>query len=398
LWYFQEHAKDVQSSRQLVGLFEALEAADPRSIDPPGKSGTCPADGSGPMECLGGEGNMQNLRYDQTRLGRRDLKGRSYAAFGQGSLQLTEAFSFTAGARVSREEKDFSYYETRPLQNDRVSFDNVKANPGWTVFTPKLGLEYQLARSLMLYASYALGFKAGGVNGRPSRPDLFTAFGPEWLTTYELGAKSDWFDKRVRLNLAVFYSRYTDIQITRNTVDADGAYIRVDQNAGTARIMGFETELTAAPIRGLQLSASAGYNNFKFTSLLPQMAMAGTSVLTLGNKLPFNPSFVGSVSAAYRIRMGSAGSITPRVDLNYSGSYYIDIDNTEAVKQKPFELLNARISYAPEEASWELFAAATNLTQRAAIGSGVASPANGSHVVSYKPPRMFYAGARFNFD
>lgn len=60
-------------------------------------------------------------------------------------------------------------------------------------------------------------------------------------------------------------------------------------------------------------------------------------------------------------------------------------------------LLNARLTYAPERAEWELFAAVTNLTERAVIGSGVASPANGNQIVSYRAPRMFFAGARFNF-
>lgn len=396
LWYFQEHAKDVQSSRQLVGLFEQLEAAEPGSIDPPGRAGMCP-DGAMMSACLGGAGNMRNLPFDQTRLGRRDLKGRSYAAFGQGSVQITDALSFTAGARISREEKDFVYFETRPLQNNRVSFDNVRANPSWNVFTPKLSIEYQFAPNLMAYGSYALGFKAGGVNGRPVRDDLFTAFGPEWLTTFELGAKSEFFDKRLRMNVALFFSRYTDIQISRNTVDMNNAFIRLEQNAGTARIFGFEVEITAAPVRGLTINATAGYNNFAFTSLLPQMAAPGTPLLTLDNKLPFNPSLVGTLSGAYRVLMGVAGSITPRFDLSYSSSYFIDIDNTEAVKQKPFVVLNARLTYAPERADWELFVAATNLTQQAVIGSGVASPANGSQIVSYRPPRMIYAGARFNF-
>jgi iron complex outermembrane recepter protein len=395
LWYFQEHAKDVQSSRQLVGLFDALEAAEPGSIDPPGRDGMCPS--ATAMDCLGGAGNMQNLRFDQTRLGRRDLKGRSFAAFGQGSLQVTDALSLTAGARMSREEKEFVYFETRPLQDNLVSFDNLRAAPAWNVFTPKLSLEYQFSRSLMSYASYALGFKAGGVNGRPTRRDLFTAFGPEWLTTFELGAKSEFLDKRLRLNIAAFFSRYTDIQISRNTVDSDMAFIRVEQNAGTARIFGLEAELSAMPLRGLTLSATAGYTNFRFTSLLPQMAAPGTPLLTLDNKLPFVPSLVGTVSGAYRILLGAFGSVTPRVDFNYSSSYFIDIDNTAEVKQKAFGLFNARVTYAPERADWELFAAVTNLTQRAVIGSGVAAPANGNQIVSYRPPRMFYAGARFNF-
>ncbi|HKU42924.1 MAG TPA: TonB-dependent receptor [Polyangiales bacterium] len=398
LWYFQEHAKDTQSSRQLVGLFEALEDADPRSIDPPGMTGVCPPDGNGPPQCLGGMGNMANLRFDQTRLGKRDLKGRSYAAFGHGSARLIDGLTLTAGARISREEKEFTYYETRPLQDDLVSFDNVRSTPSWNVFTPKVGLEYQFTQDLMAYTSWSLGFKAGGVNGRPARSDLFTSFDPEWLSTWEVGAKTDWFDKRLRVNVAGFYSRYTDIQITRNTVDSNGAFIRVEQNAGDARIFGFETELSAAPTRDFQLGGGVGYTNFHFTSLLPQMAAPGTPLLTLENKLPFTPVFLGTGSASYRVRMGEAGSLTPRVDFSYSSGYFIDIDNTQGVEQEPFAMLHARLTYAPESAKWELFAAVTNITQQAVIASGVASPANGSQIVSYRPPRMFYGGARFIFD
>jgi iron complex outermembrane recepter protein len=398
LWYFQEHAKDVQSSRQLVGLFEALEDAPLRSIDPPGMQAVCPADGTGPMTCLGGMGNMQNLRFDQTRVGRRDLKGRSYAAFGQATLKILEPLSVTVGARLSREEKEFTYFETRPLQNDRVSFDNVRAEPSWNVFTPKLGLEYQATPELMAYASYALGFKAGGVNGRPTRPDLFTSFGPEWLTTYEVGAKSEWFEKRLRFNLALFFSQYDDIQISRNTVDSEGAFIRVEQNAGDANIYGFEAEATAVLLRGLNLSAGLGYTHFEFTSLLPQMAAPGMPLLTLDNKVPFVPEWTSTVSATYRIPIGEAGFIIPRLDFYYASGYFIDIDNTKTVEQDPYALLHARLSYAPPAANWELYAAVANITQEAVIGSGVAAPANGSYIVSYRPPRMFFAGARFNFD
>lgn len=398
LWYFQEHAQDRQSSRQLVGLFEALEAAPEGSIDPPGMMGLCPPDGSGPPECLGGEGNPANLRYDQTRLGERDLKGRSYAAFGQASAELTEQLVVTAGARISREEKDFTYNETRPLQDDLVSFDNVKSEPGWTVFTPKLSVEFRFTPELMTYASYALGFKAGGVNGRPTSPDLFTEFGPEWLSAFELGAKSDWFDKRLRANLALFYSIYSDIQITRNTVDEDGAFIRLEQNAGDAVIKGFELETAMVPLRGLTINAALGYTHFQFTSLLPQMVPPGTAAITLDNKLPFTPELTANVGAAYRILLGSAGSLTPRLDFMYSSGYFIDIDNTPAVEQDPYAWLNARLTYMPESAQFELFAAVTNLTNRAVIGSGVSSPANGSQIVSYLPPRMIYGGARFNFD
>jgi iron complex outermembrane receptor protein len=351
------------------------------------------------MTCLGGAGNAANIRYDVSRDSLRGLVGRSYAAFGQASIKATDALGFTAGARISREEKDFSYYETLPLENSMVTFDHLRAKPGWNVFTPKLGAQYSFLPELMTYASFGLGFKAGGIPGRPASPALFKPTNPEWVTTYELGAKSEWFERRLRVNLAAFFSRYTDIQITRNTTDSQGAFVRLEQNAGNGRIFGFEAEASAAPIRGLTLSTGAGYTNFKFTSLLPQQAAPGMAVLSLHDQLPFTPKLTAVLGAAYRILLAQHGGITPRVDLEYSSGYFTDIGpNTPAIAQGRYLLLNARLAYAPDSEAWEVFVSGTNLTNRAVVGSGVYGPANGSSIVSYRPPRMGYAGVRFNFD
>jgi iron complex outermembrane receptor protein len=399
LWYFQERAEDRQASRQLVGLYDALEAAPLRSIAPPGESADlCPADGTGPAEkCLGGKGNAQNVRYDLSRDFLRTLNGRSYAAFGQGALKITDALSFTLGARISREEKDFTFEETRPLADDSSTFGKLKVNPAWNVFTPRLGAEYRFTQSLMTYASYAWGFKAGGITGRPTRADAFKAFDPERLITYELGLKSEWLDRRLRLNAAGFFSQYRDIQITRNTTDAQGMFVRVEQNAGSGNIMGFEAEAAFAPMRGLNLTAAVGYTQFEFTSLLPQMGQPGTTI-TLDTKLPFTPKLTAALSASYKIDFGRVGMITPRIDLDYSSGYYVDIPNTQAIAQGRFALINARLAYVPKSQQWEAYVASTNLANAAVIGSGVYGVSNGNQAVSYRPPRMVFAGARFNFD
>jgi iron complex outermembrane recepter protein len=392
LWYFQEKAEDRQSSRQLVGLYEALEGAPENSIVPPGMDLMCPD----PM-CLGGTGNPANARFDLLRNFLRTLQGRSYAAFGQGTLKVTDALSFTVGARISREEKAFTFNETRPLQNNESTFGRLEVSPSWNVFTPRLGAEYRFTQTLMAYASYAWGFKAGGITGRPTRKDLFRAFDPERLITYEVGAKSEWLDHRLRLNVAAFFSQYRDIQITTNTTDAQGMFVRLEQNAGSGTIKGFEAEATVMPLRGLNLTAALGYTDFEFTSLLPQAGPAGMSI-TLGSQLPYTPKLTGAFSASYRIDMGAAGFLTPRADLDYSSGYYVDIPNTEAIKQGKFALVNARLAYSPRSMKWEAFASATNLANAAIIGSGVYGVSNGSQVVSYRPPRMIFAGARFNFD
>jgi len=398
LWYFQENAEDRQSSRQLVGLFEALEAAPERSIAGPGvMADACPGDGT-QMMCLGGMGNPANARFDLSRNFLRTLRGRSYAAFGQGTFKITEAFSITGGVRISREEKAFTFEETRPLQNNESAFGELEVSPSWNVFTPRVGAEYRFTPALMAYASYAWGFKAGGITGRPTRADLFRAFDPERLITYELGGKSEWFDHKLRLNLAAFFSQYRDIQITTNTTDAQGMFVRLEQNAGNGTIKGFEAEATFAPVRALNVSAAVGYTDFEFSSLLPQSGPAGMASITLDSQLPYTPKLTAAFSASYRFDLGSGGFITPRVDLDYSSGYFVDIPNTQAIAQGRFALVNARIAYAPRSLKWEAYVASTNLANAAIVGSGVYGVSNGSQVVSYRPPRMIFAGARFNFD
>lgn len=399
LWYFEEKAQDTQSSRQLVGLVEALRAAPNRSISPPGvAASTCPANGTGPASCLGGANNANNLRYDQMRLGNRWLDGSSYAAFAHAGYKVTDAFSLTAGARISKEKKDFRYYEVRPLQNNLVSFNNVKAGDTWDVFTPKLGAEYKFDSNMMAYVSWSKGFKAGGVNGRPTRADLFNTFDPEKLTAYEAGFKGDFFDRRLRLNLAAYFSEYNDIQITRNTTDSTGAFIRLETNGGDGEIKGLEAEATALLTEGLTLQAGLGYTDFKFTKLLPQQATAGTVLLGLKNELPFVPKFTGNLGLTYEVPVSADGAaVRLRGDWRHSSSYFIDIDNTAAVAQDAYDVFDGRITFVPAAGSWELFVAMSNIGDKAVIANGVASPANGNQMVTYKPPRMTYGGIRVTF-
>jgi iron complex outermembrane recepter protein len=174
--------------------------------------------------------------------------------------------------------------------------------------------------------------------------------------------------------------------------------VRVEQNAGDGRLQGFEAEAATTPVRGLNFSVGAGFTDFKFTSLLPQMAAPGVKVLSLANKLPFTPKLTALVSASYRIDMGSAGSITPRADLYYASGYFTDIDNTAEIAQGKYVTLNARLAYALPSERWEAFVNVTNITNEAVIASGVYGISLGSQIVSYRPPRMVYAGVRFNID
>lgn len=389
LWYFDETARDVQRSRQQAGLFEALQAAAPNSLRPP-----VPISGCAAPCLLGGPNNPNNARLDNSRTGSRLMQNSSYAAFLHGTYSFTDRWSVTAGARFSREEKQFDYYETRPLRNV-VSFDTYNLTPvpadKWDIFTPKLGLEFKPSEDVLLYVQGSTGFKAGGYNGRPSSATALQSFDEEELETVEAGIKSEWLAHTLRLNAAVFRSEYTDIQITRLSAELGG--VRLEENAGSGESYGGELELTYLPFSDLRLGAALGYQHFEFTELRPGVQLAcGTDCV-----LPFAPELTANLSAAYTVRFGSAWQMDMRVDYKYSDSYFIDADNTNAVGQGSYDWLDARIALKPTDSDWELFVGGSNLGNEAVVANGVHSLPNNSQMVTYKPPRQWAAGVRLEF-
>jgi iron complex outermembrane receptor protein len=389
LWYFDETARDVQRSRQQAGLFEALEAAPLNSLIPavaiPGCAAPCP---------LGGAGNPNNARLDNSRTGARLMQNTSYAVFLHGVFKFTDRFSMTAGARFSREEKEFDYYEVRPLRNI-VSFDTYNLTPiptdKWDIFTPKLGFEFKPNDDVLLYIQGSTGFKAGGYNGRPSNVTALQSFDEEELKTVEAGMKSEWLGNTLRANAAVFYTEYTDIQITRLSAELGG--VRLEENAGSGKSKGFELELTYIPVPELRLGAALGYQDFEFTELRTGVQLA----CGMDCVLPFAPELTANLSVAYTFSLGSNWDLDARVDYKYSDKYYIDADNTDAVAQDSYDLVDARIALKPKSGAWELFVSGSNLTNEPIVANGVHSAPNNSQMVTYKPPRQWAAGVRLTF-
>ncbi len=390
LWYFEEKARDTQRSRQQAGLFEALEAAPLNSLTPTVLPRGCAA------PCLlGGAGNPNNRRLENSRSGSRLMQNSSYAVFAHASYELTPQWSVTAGVRLSHEEKEFDYYELLPLSG-RVNFNTYEGNPvvptdEWDIFTPKLSFEYKPTEDVLLYVQGSTGFKAGGYNGRPAIAAALQSFDEEELTSYEAGIKSQWLDNRLRLNGAVFFMEYTDIQVTRLPPDLPG--VRLEENAGDGETLGAELEVTFIPVAGLTFGAALGYQDFELTSLEEGVQLA----CQLDCKLPFAPEMTANLSAAYTFGLGTFADLTMRLDYKYSDKYYIDADNTEAVAQDSYDWLDGRIALTAPSGDWEVFVGGTNLTNEPVIANGVTSVPNNSQIVTYKPPRQWYAGVRVMF-
>ena len=122
-----------------------------------------------------------------------------------------------------------------------------------TETTPYLNLAYRWSEDVMTYVTYSEGFKSGGFTQRVFPPLPATpSFRPEFVKSYEAGAKITGFDQRLRFNAAAFFTDYTDLQVL--------ALIGVaptTQNAAEAEIQGFE--LGAERAAGRRADARRGH-------------------------------------------------------------------------------------------------------------------------------------------
>src|SRR5262249_19793871 len=237
-------------------------------------------------------------------------------------------------------------------------FPPITLEDHWSSWTPKLGLEVHLSSRSLLYSSVSQGFRSGGFNGRPLGTDELLAYAPEKLTTYEIGLKSELLQRRLRLDVAAFYSQYRDIQLTLTTVSSTGLPIVVTGNAGAARLQGLEMDLTASVTDGFRVQASTGYLDNRYTQL-----RQGTAVPRSG-RLPVSPRFTLSTSAEYTLPLPAHSRLTTRIDYSYTSPYNYLFDNPALSWQNGFGLWNARLAYGPDTDSWELAAFVLNATDR----------------------------------
>lgn len=332
--------------------------------------------------------------FDPTSLGR--LKGNSYAVFGQGTYDLSDRLHLTLGGRYNIEKKDFQNRWTfaqpnRSFTCPGVFVDGVFRECKSTdkVFTPAASIGYDVTPTVLTYASYSEGFKAGGWTPRLFSQQSLKQFRPEKLKAYEAGVKSSFLDRRVILNADMFYSDYSDLQLTSVLADSQGNPQPVVENAGSARIWGIEAETTIRLGGGTRIQGGLGFIDARYTRLDPGVSFG------LDNKLPDVPPLTVTGSINQDVAMANGGNVTLQLDGSYKGKTYKDPGNSPFVIQRPFVLLNARASYSPAGAQWTLAVFGTNLLDKQYLVNGLDLRGTFGIIESYfGRPREF--GAEFS--
>lgn len=305
------------------------------------------------------------------------FKQTSLSAFAHGVVHVTDRFNLTAGLRYTDEDKTYTFSRKNPnpaLPTDfRVAgLEGLVASFKGSNLDWRIAADYEVADDIRFYAQVATGFKGGGVNPRPYYVEQAAPYEQEKATSYEAGVKTTLLDRKLRLNLAYYHTKYNDYQGQVNTCrdltpeflwDTPGDLCSATRNVGDAKIDGFEVEFDARPVDGLSIDGSLSYINFRFVN-----GIAGSNIIPGVTEAAFVPEWKYAVGAQYEVQLGSAGTLTPRVDWTWQAEMQSSIPNnipgTQLGVIESRGLLNARLTYRTMDEDWEFALAATNLTDK----------------------------------
>ena len=289
------------------------------------------------------------------------IKADSKAVFGTVILHPAPNLNITGGIRYTKEHKDYTFVRTSwdgsPLEDafGVGALNGSEANYDGSRVDWRLSVDYRFSPAVLAYATVSTGFKGGGVTARPFTATQATngTFDPETLTAYEAGLKTDLFDRRLRLNISGFYNNYKNIQLPISDCSLlDGFEPGTDpypcaaiQNAGDGRMWGFEAELSAHPVDGLDIDGSLSWIDGEWKQISDQV----TSI-DLDDPI-VTPHWRGSFGIQYRAEIGNAGSITPRFDLAYTGKQSLGrLTITDPLDyNSAYVLGNARITWQNQD-------------------------------------------------
>ncbi len=384
----------------------------------------------------------------------------SNAAFFQGTYGFTDQLRLTMGYRYTKDKKedvdggnyicsptsdiDGCYLQGEPVPSltngvfsgepfPRVTDNSVKGE--WSKGTYRVGLDYDLDDSTLLYGVYSTGFKGGVftdvVTIRRTGERLDILAGPEEVGTLELGMKASLLDGSMNVNAALFFSDYNDMQVTTNknlgperdplpgedpSTIPDQTQL-VTENAGKASITGLEVEVDWIPVENGRLTGYISWLDAevddwetKDTDFCgPRYGSAGCPNINLkGNKLPRAPEFAFTVAYEHTFYLSNGAKIVPWVSYHWEDDQYLrafnvgtvrdlgtgEMTNRYSDKIDAFENVDASLRYSSESENWYAELYGNNLTDERTntLYRRVGNVMFGN----YTPPRTF--GMRFGYS
>ena len=320
------------------------------------------------------------------------IKTESIALFTQGTFKVTDALSLTAGVRWSEDRKDFTAFREGRGQvclsggavvaaigtpascpAGSVSTPSAQTVSGkWSSVSPRFSIDYRWSPEVMTYISAAKGYKGGGFNDaiqtrcyRSPLPNCGLGdYRPENLWTYEAGIRSDLFDRRVRLNITAFLTKYKDQQIQLADPGPPPLVYTVN---GDSTVKGFEVELLANPVQNLMLKASLGYVDAEYDEDI--RGVSGQVAVTPGIPFYRSPKWSYTLGASYTVPVRESGDVSFDLNWGWKDKQLSFPSSTNYVELPAYGLLNGRISFTAE-AGWSIAVFGNNITDKYYLTGG----------------------------
>ena len=318
------------------------------------------------------------------------------AAFGQASYEIVDNLRLTLGARYSSELKrnrdEFAFDVVNEYMPPALATPQVILDPRrkrFKSFTPRIALDYQVTPDVLVYGSWSKGFKSGAYNLGSLQPPVE----PERVSAFEGGIKSQFLDRRLRLNLAGFYYNYDDLQIGKVVTN-----LLLLENAATARIYGLEAELQAQLSPRFEVNANASWLHARFRdyvssdparpfgdgstfvdalgdeiSGIPAGGSGAVPAFNLsGNRLSQSPDFTAFIGAQYRVPSG-VGEFLFRGEVAWRDRVYFTPFNLKNLSQAPNAKLNLFLNWSSRDENWSGQLYMKNVTNKTVVGNSLVS-------------------------
>jgi iron complex outermembrane receptor protein len=349
----------------------------------------------------------------------------SAAAYGEATLGLLDRLDLVGGLRVTYERKTRvgvsvtsppTVLDAAPIlgpnlfRNEERSVTNVQG---------RVVLRYSPTDETMVYASFANGFKSGGFNQLRVSPTASSEFDDESSLTYELGVRTQWWNRRLTFNVTAYFTDYDDFQAQ----SFDGASITV-RNAGRLFSYGFESDLLWRPARaeGLALGLQVGLNIAEYDSFLGAEATVPAQFQRAKAVLPGAPAVVTcalvvdcsqdlsgrSLDNAPRWTVTTFGRYERplprwpafwfvRGDYSYTSEQYLAQDLDPNLVQPGYHLLNLRAGLRADDELWELTLWVDNVADSDYLVIGFDVPIISGYAGVKGPPRQYGGTVRVRF-
>lgn len=311
------------------------------------------------------------------------------AAFGEVIWRTSDRFSLTGGLRFSHSKLRLNY---RSVLATDGSIEEINESKTTNKVIPKIAMRYEWSDDVQTYAQASVGYRIGGINIntplaalQAADPDaefgdeVPTDFQSDTLVNYELGLKSHLFDRRLSLNVAAFYVRWFDIQSDQFS-DSGLPFVT---NVGNARSLGYEIEVSANPLPGLELRGSLFSNE---AELLDDNPFLGAEA---GDRLPTIPGLTYSIAALYATDVASDWRASLSANYAYTSDSALQFNEDTSPQMGNYGILNAAIQLTSDD--WKIGVFATNLTDTRAntFSFGNSFTFNDADQVTPPRPRTF---------